>query len=56
MESPFYIDSSVPFLALGITYLLTKIKNKKTRRTTMILYLFAAAAFFIYYFPLNFWR
>ena len=56
MESPFYIDSSVPALALGITYLLTKIKQTKTRRTIGLIYLLAAAAFFIYYFPINFWR
>jgi 4-amino-4-deoxy-L-arabinose transferase-like glycosyltransferase len=56
MESPFYIDSATPILALAITYMLTKIKNKKTRRTTMILYFTASTIFFIYYFPLNFWR
>jgi 4-amino-4-deoxy-L-arabinose transferase-like glycosyltransferase len=56
MESPFYIDSAVPFLALGITYLLTKIQNTRTRRTTMSLYFIASASFFTYYFPLNFWR
>jgi 4-amino-4-deoxy-L-arabinose transferase-like glycosyltransferase len=56
MESPFYIDSSVPFLALGTTYILTKIKNKKTRRTIMTLYLIGSASIFLYYFPLNFWR
>ena len=56
LESPFYIDSAVPILALGITYLLTKIKTQRTRRTAMILYFIASATFFIYYFPLNFWR
>jgi hypothetical protein len=56
MESPFYIDSSVPALALGITYLLTQIKNTPIRRTVGLLYLIASASFFIYYFPVNFWR
>ena len=56
MESPFYIDSAVPILALAITYMLTKIKKQRTRRTIMILYFLASATFFIYYFPLNFWR
>jgi 4-amino-4-deoxy-L-arabinose transferase-like glycosyltransferase len=56
MESPFYIDSSVPFLALGATYLFTQIKHGKRRRILMMTYLIAATAFFIYYFPLNFWR
>jgi predicted membrane-bound dolichyl-phosphate-mannose-protein mannosyltransferase len=55
-ESPFYIYASVPFLALGTTYLLTKIKNIRTRRTAMLLYFAASLSFFIYYFPLNFWR
>ena len=56
MESPFYIDSAVPFLALGITYILTQIKNKQARRTAMLLYFTASLSFFIYYFPLTFWR
>jgi 4-amino-4-deoxy-L-arabinose transferase-like glycosyltransferase len=56
MESPFYIDSSVPALALGITYLLTRIQKQKTRRLAMILYFIGSASFFIYYFPINFWR
>jgi 4-amino-4-deoxy-L-arabinose transferase-like glycosyltransferase len=56
MESPFYIDSSVPALALGTTFLFTQIKNPRTRRTTMILYLIGSTSFFIYFFPLNFWR
>ena len=56
VESPFYIYSSVPFLALGTTYMLTRIKNKRTRRTAMLLYFTASLTFFIYFFPLNFWR
>ena len=56
MESPFYIDSSVPALVLGTTYLMSKIRNDKVRRTTMTLYLIGSLSFFIYYFPLNFWR
>ena len=56
MESPFYIDSSVPALVLGITYVITQIKNQRNRRIIGLTYLIASASFFIYFFPLNFWR
>jgi len=56
MESPFYIDSSVPALALGITYVMTQIKTKRTRRIIGLIYLISSASFFLYYFPINFWR
>ena len=56
MESPFYIDSSVPALALGITYVMTQIKIKRARRIIGLIYLIGSASFFLYYFPINFWR
>ncbi len=56
MEANFYIAYSVPALALGTTYLLTKIKNNRTRQIAGLTYLVLSAIFFIYYFPINIFR
>ena len=55
-EANFYVDSSVPFLALGCAYLYSLIPNRKLKYGLAITQLAVGLVCFLYYFPLPLFR
>ena len=50
-EANFYVDASVPFLALGCAYLYSLVPNRKLKYALAITQLAVGAVFFLWYFP-----
>jgi hypothetical protein len=55
-EANFYVGPSIPFLALGCAYLYSLVPNRKVKYVLAITQLTVGVIFFLYYFPLPFFR
>jgi hypothetical protein len=55
-EANFYVGSSVPFLVLGCAYLYSLIPNRRVKYVLAVAQLVVGVIFFLYYFPIPFFR